>query len=153
MYYNIVFMSYNLNSKQYHTCPNDDPYFTRTMYRLGLLKKGMKSKEIVETRKQVYYSICIIFRASLISIVYYLRNALVIQFLVLLGAVIGIINLGKRMDGNQWWSKKFQFIMSIVIASLVILTFFKKVKAWTIPVAMLFSLVGGVIQSFVVGFC
>jgi hypothetical protein len=146
-------MSYNLNSKQYHTCPNDDPYFTRTMYRLGLLKKGMKSKEIVETRKQVYYSICIIFRASLISIVYYLRNALVIQFLVLLGAVIGIINLGKRMDGNQWWSKKFQFIMSIVIASLVILTFFKKVKAWTIPVAMLFSLVGGVIQSFVVGFC
>jgi len=123
------------------------------MYRLGLLKKGMKSKEIVETRKQVYYSICIIFRASLISIVYYLRNALVIQFLVLLGAVIGIINLGKRMDGNQWWSKKFQFIMSIVIASLVILTFFKKVKAWTIPVAMLFSLVGGVIQSFVVGFC
>ena len=146
-------MSYNLNSKQYHTCPNDDPYFTRTMYRLGLLKIGMKSKEIVETRKQVYYSICIIFRASLISIVYYLRNALVIQFLVLLGAVIGIINLGKRMDGNQWWSKKFQFIMSIVIASLVILTFFKKVKAWTIPVAMLFSLVGGVIQSFVVGFC
>ena len=146
-------MSYNLNSKQYHTCPNDDPYFTRTMYRLGLLKKGMKSKEIVETRKQVYYSICIIFRASLISIVYYLRNALVIQFLVLLGAVIGIINLGKRMDGNQWWSKKFQFIMSIVIASLVILTFFKKVKAWTIPVAMLFSLVVGILQSFVVGFC
>jgi hypothetical protein len=140
-------------SKLDHKCPNDDPYFTRTMYRIGLLKKGMKAKEIVDTRKRVYYSICIIVRASLIAAVYYLRNFLVIQLLVLLGAVIGIVNLGNRMTGNQWWSKKFQFIMSIVIAGLVILTFIKKVKAWTIPAAMLFSLVGGIIQSFVVGFC
>ena len=141
------------SSRPQQICPNDDPYFTRTMYRLGLLKKGMKPEEIVERRKQVYYSICIIVRASLIAIVYYLRNARIVQLLVLLGAFVGIFNLGNRMTGNQWWSKKFQFIMSIVIAGLVILTFFKKVKAWTIPAAMLFSLVGGILQSFVVGFC
>jgi len=140
-------------SKLDHKCPNDDPYFTRTMYRIGLLKKGMKSQEIVEYRKQVYYSVCIIVRSLLIAVVYYLRDSLVIQLLVLLGAVVGIVNLGNRMTGNQWWSKKFQFVMSVVIASLVILTFIKKVKAWTIPAAMLFSLVGGIIQSFVVGFC
>jgi hypothetical protein len=140
-------------SKLDHKCPNDDPYFTRTMYRIGLLKKGMKSQEIVEKRKQVYYSVCIIVRSLLIAVVYYLRDSLVIQLLVLLGAVVGIVNLGNRMTGNQWWSKKFQFVMSVVIASLVILTFIKKVKAWTIPAAMLFSLVGGIIQSFVVGFC
>lgn len=139
--------------KTKQTCPNDDPYFTRTMYRLGLLKKGMKPEEIVERRKQVYYSICIIVRVSLIAAVYFLRNSLVVQFLVLLGAVVGIINLGNRMTGNQWWSKKFQFIMSLFIAGLVILTLLKKVKAWTIPAAMLFSLVGGILQSFVVGFC
>jgi len=141
------------SSKTYHMCPNDDPYFTRTMYRIGLLRKGMKPEEIVQRRKQVYYTICILVRALLVAVVYYLRCSLVIQLLVLLGAVVGIINLGKRMDGNQWWSKKFQFVMSLVIASLVVLTFFKKVKAWTIPAAMLFSLVGGILQSFVVGFC
>jgi uncharacterized membrane protein YqgA involved in biofilm formation len=141
------------SSKTYHTCPNDDPYFTRTMYRIGLLRKGMTAEEIVQRRKQVYYTICIVVRALLIAFVYYLRNFLVIQFLVLLGAIVGIVNLGKRMDGNQWWSKKFQFVMSLVIAGLVIFTFFKKVKAWTIPAAMLFSLVGGILQSFVVGFC
>jgi hypothetical protein len=92
-------------------------------------------------------------RTLLIVIVYYLRNSLVIQLLVLLGAFVGIINLGKRMDGNQWWSKKFQFVMSVIIAGLVILTFLKKVRAWTIPAAMLFSLMGGILQSFVVGFC
>lgn len=143
----------NSSSKPNHTCPNDDPYFTRTMYRLGLLKRGMKSKEIVETRKHVYYSICIIVRFLIIAVVYYLRDSLVIQFLVLLGAVVGIVNLGSRMTGNQWWSKKFQFIMSVVIVGLVILTFLKKVKSWTIPAAMLFSLVVGILQSFVVGFC
>jgi hypothetical protein len=143
----------NSSSKLNHTCPNDDPYFTRTMYRLGLLRKGMKPEEIVETRKRVYYSICILVRTSLISFVYYLRDSLVVQLLVLLGAVVGIVNLGNRMTGNQWWSKKFQFIMSVVIAGLVILTFLKKVKAWTIPAAMLFSLVGGILQSFIVGFC
>ena len=141
------------SSKTYHTCPNDDPYFTRTMYRIGLLRKGMKPEEIVQRRNQVYYTICIVVRALLIAFVYYLRNFLVIQFLVLLGAIVGIVNLGKRMDGNQWWSKKFQFVMSLVIAGLVIFTFFKKVKAWTIPAAMLLSLVGGILQSFVVGFC
>ena len=134
-------------------CPNDDPYFTRTMYRLGLLKRGMKPEEIIQRRKQIYYSICIIVRGTLIAIVYYLRNSTIVQFLVLLGAAVGIVNLGKRMTGNQWWSKKFQFIMSLVIAGLVIFTFLKKVKAWTIPAAMLFSLVGGWGQSFVVGFC
>jgi hypothetical protein len=140
-------------SKTDHMCPNDDPYFTRTMYRIGLLRKGMTAKEIVQRRKQVYYSICILVRTLLIVIVYYLRNSLVIQLLVLLGAFVGIINLGKRMDGNQWWSKKFQFVMSVIIAGLVILTFLKKVRAWTIPAAMLFSLMGGILQSFVVGFC
>ena len=134
-------------------CPNDDPYFTRTMYRIGLLRKGMTAEEIVQRRKQIYYTICIIVRASLVAIVYYLRNSFVIRCFVLFGAVAGIINLGKRMGGNQWWSKKFQFVMSLVIAGLVILTFLKKVKAWTIPAAMLFSLVGGILQSFVVGFC
>jgi hypothetical protein len=141
------------SSKTDHMCPNDDPYFTRTMYRIGLLRKGMTAKEIVQRRKQVYYSICILVRTLLIVIVYYLRSSLVIQLLVLLGAFVGIINLGKRMDGNQWWSKKFQFVMSVIIAGLVILTFLKKVKAWTIPAAMLFSLMGGILQSFVVGFC
>jgi hypothetical protein len=123
------------------------------MYRIGLLRKGMTAKEIVQRRKQVYYSICILVRTLLIVIVYYLRSSLVIQLLVLLGAFIGIINLGKRMDGNQWWSKKFQFVMSVIIAGLVILTFLKKVKAWTIPAAMLLSLMGGILQSFIVGFC
>lgn len=146
-------MSSSSSSKPDHRCPNDDPYFTRTMYRIGLLRKGMTAEEIIQRRKQVYYSICIVVRGSLIAIVYYLRNVFVVQFLVLLGAVVGILNLGKRMTGNQWWSKKFQFIMSIVIAGLVILTFFKKVKAWTIPAAMLLSLVCGILQSFVVGFC
>jgi phosphate/sulfate permease len=123
------------------------------MYKIGLLKKGMSPKAIVQMRAQVYYCICIIVRAALIVAVYHWRNAPVTRVLVFVGAMIGVVNLGTRMTGTQWWSKKFQFIMSVIIVGLVILTHFKMVDSRLMSLAMLVSLVGGVAQSFVVGFC
>ncbi len=134
-------------------CPNDDPYFTRTMYRIGLLQRGMSAREIVERRRLIYYSICIVVRAALIVTVYYWRNTTLVQALVLLGALMGVLNLGNRSGGTQWWSKKFQLLMSIIIVIVVILVYFGRVKSWVIPAAMLVSLLGGILQSFVVGFC
>jgi hypothetical protein len=134
-------------------CPNDDPYFTRMMYRMGLLKKGMKAREIVNVRRNTYYSICIIVRFVLIMIVYFLQRSIVVRGLVLVGAVVSIFNFSKRIEGHQWWSKKFQLMMAIIIALLVILSFVGKVNTWTIPAAMSFSLLVGILQSFYVGFC
>ena len=134
-------------------CPNDDPYFTRTMYRIGLLQKGMSAREIVNRRRTVFYCICIFVRAALIVTVYHWRNARLVQVLVLLGALVGVMNLWSRNDGTQWWSKKFQLLMSVILAVLVILVFFKVVKPWLIPAAMAVSLAVGILQSFVVGFC
>ena len=139
--------------KNKRVCPNDDPSFTRTMYTIGLLKKGMSAKEILQMRAQVYYCICIIIRAALIVAVYHWRNSLITRVLVFVGAMIGVINLGSRMTGTQWWSKKFQFIMSCLIVVLVILTHFNMVDSLSIAAAMLVSLLGGVAQSFAVGFC
>lgn len=104
-------------------------------------------------RAQVYYCICIIIRAALIVAVYHWRNASVTRVLVFVGAMIGVINLGSRMTGTQWWSKKFQFIMSVIIAVLAILTHFNMVDSRSMAAAMLVSLLGGVAQSFAVGFC
>ena len=123
------------------------------MYTIGLLKKGMSAKEILQMRAQVYYCICIIVRAALIIAVYHWRNSLITRVLVFVGAMIGVVNLGTRMNGNQWWSKKFQFIMSCLIVGLVILTQLKMVDSRSMSAAMLVSLLGGVAQSFVVGFC
>jgi len=134
-------------------CPNDDPYFTRTMYRIGLLKRGMSAREIVSIRRQVYYCICIVVRVVLIVTVYHWRNARFVQALVLLAALAGVMNLGNRSGGTQWWSKKFQLLMSVTISTLVILTYFRVVNSWTVPAAMLVSLLGGILQSFMVGFC
>ena len=134
-------------------CPNDDPYFTRVMYRMGLLKRGMTARELVERRRLVYYSICIVVRAALIVTVYHWRNAWFVKLLVLLGALVGVMNLSRRVYGTQWWSKRFQLMMSIILVVAVVLVYFGRLKSWVIPAAMLVSLLGGVIQSFVVGFC
>jgi hypothetical protein len=134
-------------------CPNDDPYFTRTMYRIGLLKKGMTAEEIANRRRLIFYCVCVVVRLILIMVVYKLRNSVVVQVLVMLGALIGVVNLGGRYEGNQWWSKKFQLLMSCIIVILVVLTYLKDVESWTIPLAMAFSLMGGVLQSFMIHFC
>ena len=133
-------------------CPNDDPYFTRTMYRMGLLRRGMSAREIVEIRRRIYYGICIFVRAALIVTVYHWRNATFVQALVMAAALMGVLNLGNRSGGTQWWSKKFQLLMSIIIVVVVILVYFGRLKSWVIPAAMLVSLLGGLLQSFVVGF-
>ena len=134
-------------------CPNDDPYFTRTLYRIGLLKRGMSARELVDHRRLLFYCICIVVRATLIVAVYYWRNVVFVQALVLLGALLGVFNLSSRSGGTQWWSKKFQLMMSVIIVVLVILVYFGRVKSWVIPAAMLASLLGGILQSFLVGFC
>ena len=134
-------------------CPNDDPYFTRMLYRMGVLKRGMSAHELVEKRRLVYYSICIVVRAALIVTVYHWRNARFVQLLVLLGALAGVMNLSRRVDGTQWWSKRFQLMMSIILVVVIVLVYFGRLKPWVIPAAMLVSLLGGVLQSFVVGFC
>ena len=134
-------------------CPNDDPYFTRMLYRMGVLKRGMSAHELVEKRRLVYYSICIVVRAALIVTVYHWRNARFVQLLVLLGELAGVMNLSRRVDGTQWWSKRFQLMMSIIIVVVVVLVYFGRLKPWVIPAAMSVSLLGGVLQSFVVGFC
>ena len=113
----------------------------------------MSPNEVVAMRMRIYYCICIIIRAALIVAVYHWRNKFIVRVLVFLGAMLGIINLGSRMTGTQWWSKKFQFIMSIIIAVMVILTHFNIVDSRSMSAAMLVSLAGGVAQSFAVRFC
>jgi hypothetical protein len=123
------------------------------MYRMGLLKRVMKARELVERRRLVFYCICVLVRAAIIVTVYHWRNVRFVQLLVFIGALIGIKNLWNRNEGTQWWSKKFQLLVSIIIAVLVILVFFKVVKPWLIPAVMAVSLSAGILQSFVVGFC
>ena len=134
-------------------CPNDDPSFTKMLYKMGMLQRYMSPKEVVAMRMRIYYCICIIVRAALIVAVYHWRNSTITRLLVFVGAMMGVVNLGTRMIGTQWWSKKFQFIMSIIIGLMVILTHFKVVDSRAMSAAMFVSLVGGVAQSFAVRFC
>jgi hypothetical protein len=120
---------------------------------MGLLKRGMSARELVERRRLVFYFICIVVRATLIVAVYYWRNVVFVQAVVLVGALVGVFNLSSRIDGTQWWSKKFQLMMSVIIVILVVLVYFGRVQSWVVPAAMLFSLLSGILQSFLVGFC
>ena len=135
-------------------CPNDDPFFTKIFYKIGMLRKDMSKKEVVAMRMQVYYCICVIVRAAIVVAVYHWRNSLIMRALVFLGSLIAFINLGRKLNGGtQWWSRKFQFVMSFIIGTTVILTQLNKIDYRAMSIAILVSLLGGVAQSFIVGFC
>lgn len=134
-------------------CPNGDPSFTSRLYQWGIINTSMSNKQVALVRKDIYYQICILVRSILILLVYYFRNQKIIQILVLLASLLAIINLGLRNKGNQWWSKKFQLLMSILLFIAVILVWFKKAPSYSMALIMLISLVGGFIQSLLITFC
>jgi hypothetical protein len=101
-------------------CPNDDPYFTRMMYRMKLLKKGMKAGEIVNVRRNTFYFICVVVRLSIIGIVFMLKNSLIVRSLVLLGCIVAISNFWSGPGSSSYspcsGSTKFYQKTGIVIS-------------------------------------
>ena len=135
-------------------CPNSDPNFDK------ILKKLFDSSS-PEIRKKVYYFVCIIVRLFLFSLVYIYKDKPSIPYIILLASLVSIFNLYPSVTKQgysgqqQWWSKRFQFIISLLlfIISLLLIFKVKKVKTIMIPIILFISLFGGIIQSFFISFC
>jgi hypothetical protein len=130
------------------TCPNGDPGFNRIL-------EAIFGSSDPALRKQVFYTVCIFFRFSLYSLVWLLRDHIWMQVAVGLFSLFAVINLTTSISvpGHQWWSKRFQLIMSVLIAAACGATLAGYVDSITIPVLLFTSLAGGVAQSLLVKFC
>lgn len=126
------------------SCPNGDPAFSRLL--------GNPSPA---TRQQIFYTICIFARFALYSAVLIGRNQTWVQAVVGITATIAIVNLVPSIKnaGHQWWSKRFQLAMSILIVAACIASYLGAVNAITIPIALYISLAGGIVQSLFTTFC
>lgn len=125
-------------------CPNGDPSFSRLL--------GNPSPA---TRKQIFYTICIFIRFALYSAVLLGRNQSWVQLIVGIASLFAIITLipSIKNAGHQWWSKRFQLIMSILIIISCIASYLGIVNSITIPIALYVSLIGGITQSFWITWC
>jgi hypothetical protein len=134
-------------------CPNSDPNFDKILVKLF----GSSTPEI---RKKVYYFICIIVRLFLFSLVYIYKDHPSIPYIIGLASIVGISNLYPSMTKqgystqHQWWSKRFQFMIAILLFVTSVLLIFKITSSTIfIPIILFISLFGGIMQSMLITFC
>ena len=118
-------------------CPNSDPNFNKI---IGNKTPGERS---------ALYVLCVLVRFTLYSGVYKYREESWMRWVVALLSLFSIFQLTRPTPNRQWWSKKFQLVMSVLV--ILSATFIQNTKA--MPTFMFISLLGGVLQRIQVTVC
>ena len=128
-------------------CPNDDPNFTKVLKDIHLVKDGTP-----EERSNLFM-VCILVRTLLYSGVYVYREASWMPYMVAILALASIIQLTKPTKNTQWWSKKFQLVMAILVLISALAVKFAKFDSRSMSALLFISLIGGVLQRTQIKMC
>lgn len=135
------------------SCPNGDPNFNKF---LGLFMPE-NSYNFPAFRRKIFYSTCVPFRIILYTLIFYWRDQPAVSGLIIAGALFAIFNLSMNLAmygrGNQWWSKIFQLVIAVLLLISASLTYFKKIPDYITPIILYVSVLGGLVQSFLVASC
>lgn len=123
------------------TCPNDDPQFSKMLH--------LKSPE----QRSNLFLLCVFTRSLLYSGVYVYRDKPWMPFVVGVLAIASIFQLTRPTPNQQWWSKKFQLIMAILILLSAVFVKFFGTDSKSMPALLFISLIGGVIQRIHIKMC
>lgn len=126
-----------------------DPQFDKLLLSFGLVSR----ENIYEDKKFLYYYVCIIVRFILFTLAFVFRDYKYLPHIVFVLALISAINLsiGLYRDNNQWWSKKFQLIIAVLLMITSVLLISRVISNdYLIPFLLYTSLIGGILQSLLV---
>lgn len=132
------------------TCPNGDPNFNKT------LAKMLGREPTVNDRNIIFYTVCILLRLSIASFLLIFRDQSWIPYVFLLGSSLAILNFSQQnLDGPQWWSKRFQFGIAILIFIVALIQIICKncINTAILPSIFFISIAAGFIQSLIVKKC
>jgi hypothetical protein len=129
-------------------CPNSDPNFNKILVNVF-------GNAEPDTRKKIFYFMCIPIRFILYSLVLYYKDLSILPVVIGIIAFFTSIRLSESIieKGNQWWSKRWQFIISIVLTIVCIGVYFNKIDSKSIALVLFISLLGGIIESLFIHFC
>jgi hypothetical protein len=133
------------------TCPNSDPNFDKVLSKIV-----DSTKDYPKKRKYLFYFICVIVRYLLYSYIYFNIDKTYIVIIAGLLSLFSMYNLYKNIGNTrQWWSKKFQLLISILvfISCIIVLFNLYQINRKIIPILLFISLFGGFFQSLFIEFC
>lgn len=116
------------------TCPNSDPEFNKII--------GERTPE----ERSNLFVICVLARTLLYGGVYIYRDSPFMPYLVGIFALLSIIQLSRPTKNKQWWSKKFQIIMAILVLVSAIAVKFANFDSRSMSALLFISLFGGIYQ-------
>ena len=125
-------------------CPNSDPGFN----------KIIGTDRTPEERSKLFI-ICALVRTLLYSGVYVYRDKPWMAPLVVVLALAAVFQLytSDSPIGRQWWSKKFQLIMALLVLVSALLVKFKGLDSRSMAGLLFVSLIGGILQRSQVKLC
>ena len=124
---------------------NGDPDFNKVLDKINM--------NTPKQRKMLFYFVCIWVRFALYSLVFYFKDNIYMPYILLLISLFSIVNLSKTLNQTQqWWSKKFQFIISVLLFISCLLVIFYKINPVVMPLILYISLIGGITQSLFIEF-
>lgn len=133
------------------SCPNSDPNFDKMLANFIDTQSDYPIK-----RKYLFYYVCVVARLLLYSYVFInIENSYMIPIIILL-SFVSLVNLYNNLDmETQWWSKKYQFVITLIIFILGIFISFNifEINKKIIPIMLFASLFGGIFQSTAITFC
>lgn len=115
-------------------CPNSDPGFNKII-----------GNRTPEERSKLFY-ICVLVRTLLYTGVYMYRDEPWMAPLVGTLSLASIFQLTRPTENKQWWSKKFQLVMAILVLLSAIAVKFYGIDSRSMSALLFISLIGGVIQ-------
>lgn len=125
-------------------CPNSDPGFN----------KIIGEDKTPEERSDLYI-LCVLVRTLVYSGVYVYRDKPWMAPLVGALALASVFQLytSDSPEGKQWWSKKFQLFMAVLVLAAALLVKFKGLDSRSMAGLLFVSLAGGILQRSQVKLC
>lgn len=131
-------------------CPNGDVNFN------NLLSKMLGKEVSAEERIKIYYFVCVYIRVAVAFFVLFFKDSRWLHYILLFFSMVAIYNLYTNTNQEkQWWSKKFQLCVAVVLFIFSFLSVSKLLTFNTLvfPILLFISVFGGVFQSLFVKIC
>lgn len=126
-----------------------DREFDKLLSSLGLVSPGNMESD----KKFLFYYVCIVVRFILYSLTLIFHDYKYLAYIILFASVLSTINLSSSLSqgfNDQWWSKKFQLAVAVLLMIISVLLIFNVItNTYIIPIILYISLFVGISQSLV----
>jgi O-antigen/teichoic acid export membrane protein len=124
-----------------------DPQFDKLLLLLGLISPNSMESD----KKFLFYYVCIVVRFIIYSLTLIFYDYKYLPYIILFASLLSAINLSSSLlqaFNDQWWSKKFQLAVAILLMIISVLLIFNVItNTYIIPIILYISLFVGILQS------